>query len=283
LSGHALSLAWSHSTARFDASAGYRDLGEGFRADAGFVPQVGVRHTSGDAGWTLRPTGPVRRLRAFLSAQRQIDRTGAVISDAVTPGFGLDVKWNGFLQVRAVNDRSRAGDAVLTRRQLGFVARFSPSRRVAQVSVDGVVGQEIDFANARRGRGRSLNAYARVHPTDPLEIEALQNWRVLHVEDGQRLFLARVSRLRGTYTLSAGFFLRVIGQYVATTRDPTLYVESVEPRSGRLSGSALLAYKINWQSVLFVGYGDDRELSPEDRLEPASRQFFVKMSYAFQR
>jgi hypothetical protein len=60
-------------------------------------------------------------------------------------------------------------------------------------------------------------------------------------------------------------------------------VESVEPRSGRLSGSALLAYKINWQSVLFVGYGDDRELSPEDRLEPASRQFFVKMSYAFQR
>jgi hypothetical protein len=81
----------------------------------------------------------------------------------------------------------------------------------------------------------------------------------------------------------AGFFIRVIGQYVATTRDPTLYVDTVEPRSGRLSGSALVAYKINWQSVLFVGYGDDRDLSVDNQLERASRQFFIKMSYAFQR
>jgi hypothetical protein len=35
--------------------------------------------------------------------------------------------------------------------------------------------------------------------------------------------------------------------------------------------------------VLFVGYGDDRELSVDNRLERADRQFFVKMSYAFQR
>jgi hypothetical protein len=283
LSGHALSLAWNHSTAQFDASASYRDLGEGFRADVGFVPQVGVRQSNGDVGWTARPTGPVRRVRTFLSAQRQVDRTGAVIGESLTPGLGLDVKWNGFLQVRAINDRSRAGDIVLTRRQLGFVARFSPSRRVAQISMDGVVGQEIDFANARRGRGASVNAFARVNPTGQLEIEALVNRRVLHMEDGRRLFLARVSRIRGTYMFRAGFFIRVIGQYVATTRDPTLYVDSVEPRSGRLSGSALVAYKINWQSVLFVGYGDDRDLSVDHQLERASRQFFVKMSYAFQR
>ena len=282
-SGHALSLNWSHSTTRFDASAGYRDLADGFRADAGFVPQVGIRHTSGDAGWTMRPTGPVRRLRAFLSAQRQVDRGGAVITEAVTPGLGMDVKWTGFLQVRAINDRSRTGDVLLTRRQLGFVARFNPSRRIAQVSIDGTIGQEIDFAHARLGRGSSLNAYLRVNPTGQLELEALQNRRVLSVQDGRRLFLARVSRVRGTYMFGAGFFVRVIGQYVATTRDPTLHVESVERRSGAFSGSALLAYKINWQSVLFVGYGDDRELAPDDRLQRTSRQFFVKMSYAFQR
>jgi hypothetical protein len=283
LSGHALSLAWSHSTARFDASADYRDLGDGFRADAGFVPQVGLRRTSGDLGWTSRPTGAVRRVRMFLAADRQIDRTGAVISESVTPGLGLDVKWNGFLQVRAINDRTSTGDVVLTRRQLGFVARFSPSRRIAQVSIDGVAGQEIDFANARRGRGSSLNAFARVNPTGQLEMEALVNRRILHLEGGRRLFLARVARVRATYLFRAGFFIRIVGQHVATTRDPGLYVEPVQSRSETLSGSALLAYKINWQSVLFIGYGDDHELSTDDRLQPASRQFFVKMSYAFQR
>ena len=34
---------------------------------------------------------------------------------------------------------------------------------------------------------------------------------------------------------------------------------------------------------MFVGYGDDRELSDLSRLEPSDRQFFVKLSYAFQR
>jgi serine/threonine protein kinase len=43
------------------------------------------------------------------------------------------------------------------------------------------------------------------------------------------------------------------------------------------------ANKINWQSVLFLGYGDDRELSAERRLEHVDRQVFVKLSHAFQR
>jgi len=70
---------------------------------------------------------------------------------------------------------------------------------------------------------------------------------------------------------------------VSTDRDPSLYLTTVDARSGVFSGSALLAYKVNWQSVLFVGYGDDRELTTQNQLQPASRQIFVKISYAFQR
>ena len=78
-------------------------------------------------------------------------------------------------------------------------------------------------------------------------------------------------------------FVRGIGQYVATRRDPFLYQAAVDERSGQFSGSALFAYKLNWQSVMFAGYGDDRELSDQRRLERLDRQFFVKLSYAFQR
>jgi hypothetical protein len=35
--------------------------------------------------------------------------------------------------------------------------------------------------------------------------------------------------------------------------------------------------------VLFIGYGDDRALDDLDRLQPADRQLFLKVSYAFQR
>ena len=47
-------------------------------------------------------------------------------------------------------------------------------------------------------------------------------------------------------------------------------------------GSALFSYKLNWQSVLFVGYGDDRIEDAFQELQPASRKVFIKLSYAFQ-
>ena len=115
----------------------------------------------------------------------------------------------------------------------------------------------------------------------------MQNQRWLHIDDGAgttgRLFLARVSRVRATYTFTANSYVRVVSQYASTVREPSLYRAAVRSRSGALSGSALFAYKLNWQSVLFVGYGDDRELSERQTLESASRQFFVKVSYALQR
>jgi hypothetical protein len=77
--------------------------------------------------------------------------------------------------------------------------------------------------------------------------------------------------------------VRGIAQYVSTDRDPSLYTFTTTAESGAFGGSALLAYKLNWQSVMFVGYGDDRELTSQERLEKLDRQFFIKLSYAFQR
>ncbi|MDQ5857416.1 MAG: hypothetical protein M3542_03960, partial [Acidobacteriota bacterium] len=57
---------------------------------------------------------------------------------------------------------------------------------------------------------------------------------------------------------------------------------AVSEKSGDFSGSALFAYKLNWQTVLFLGYGDNRALSELDEFEKAGRQLFLKLSYAFQ-
>jgi len=77
--------------------------------------------------------------------------------------------------------------------------------------------------------------------------------------------------------------LRLIAQYVDTRRDPSLYIEETSARDASFSGSALFAYKLNWQTVLFVGYGDNRALSEAETFEREDRHFFLKLSYAFQR
>jgi Domain of unknown function (DUF5916) len=286
LNGGALQTYWTHNTRHLDWFGRYTDITPDFRTDTGFVPQVGYREGFASAGWSVHPKGRISRERTFVNAQYQVDPSGAVITENIQPGFGMDTRWNGFVQLRYTSDRTRAGDTLIARQQFGYSVRFSPTRRIALLTADSTMGQDIDFANARPARGITLNLQATLQPTDHLALDVIENARSLHVDAGsgqERLFLQRVSRVKVTYTFTSRLFVRAIGQYVATTRDPSLYAGSVAPRSGDFSGSALFAYKLNWQSVVFVGYGDDRSLLPAGDLAPVDRQFFAKLSYAFQR
>jgi hypothetical protein len=155
------------------------------------------------------------------------------------------------------------------------------------VILQGDAGQEIDFENGRPGAGARVNLEVVVRPTNHLELRADGERRWLDVRpdaggDRERLFTAQFARLKATYTFSARSFLRLIGQYVWTTRDPALYHDVVNAKDGDFTASALFAYKLNWQTVLFLGYGDTRTLQ-EDHLQRADRQVFLKVSYAFQR
>jgi len=293
LTGHAAVAQWNHNTTHLDWNGTFKDISGGFRADTGFVPQVGYRDLYGETGWTSRPTNFLSRLRTFVRTDRQVDSSGQLISRNVQPGAGMDSKLSGFMQFTYNDDliRTPAGVAI-GRRQFLYYVQFSPTRFFVQVAASGSLGQDTDFDNSRPARGPSINLSATLRPTDHLELALVQNQQRLSVDDptgeSRRLFTARVSRLKGTYTFTSRLFARAIAQYVSTDRDPLLYVSRVEPRSGDFGGSLLLAYKLNWQSVMFVGYGDDRGLTaalPDRgrRLAPLDRQVFVKVSYAFQR
>lgn len=287
MTSHAAQLQWSHNTTRFDSTALFKDVGEGFRAETGFVPQVGYRGTSASAGWTVRPTGFVSKVRTFVNVDRQVARGGALIARDVQLGVAMFTARNGFMQFRYIDDEIRSASRLIGRRQVGFTAQFSPSRLLSTITVNGTTGQEIDFANARPGTGTTLNLSATLNPTNHLNLALNQDLSWVNVDDAlgtsRQLFNARVSRVRGTYTFTSRLFVRGTAQYVSTKRDPSLYTFPMIAKSGSLSGQVVLAYKLNWQSVMFIGYGDDRMLSMQDRFEKVDRQFFVKFSYAFQR
>jgi hypothetical protein len=281
-------VQWNHNTTHYDAQATYKDYGGGFRADTGFVPQVGYREEYGETGWTFRPTGPFSRVRTFLMLDHQAERdNGSLLLDDIAGGTNMDTKMNGFMFLKYGRDRVRAADQTFPRQQFNFYQRISASRRLQQIGVDGFLGQDVDFVNVRPGRGGSINLYAAINATDHLVFELIDNTHWLHVNDSagasRPLFTARVARLKANYTFTARSFVRLIGQYVSTDRDPALFVQPARAHDGFFSGSVLFAYKINWQSVMFVGYGDDRELTEQRRLAKSDRQVFVKMSYAFQR
>jgi len=169
----------------------------------------------------------------------------------------------------------------------------SPWLWLSRIQLDAAYGKDVDFALARPGHGGQVTFTSTVRPMNHLAIDLIADRRWLDVDDGtgtgdeDRLFTAKVERIRATYTFTSRCFTRVIGQRVATRRDPALYPGLTVPdKVVDLSYSVLFAYKLNWQSVLFVGYGaQDLNLPPPDGtgdLERSGQQLFLKLSYAFQ-
>ncbi len=170
---------------------------------------------------------------------------------------------------------------LLTADTLYFSANLSPSAVFSGFSIWGNVGQAIDFDGVRLGHGGDVSVSATVRPTDHLALAFSGERSWLNLPQGN-LFTADTLYLKATYNFSARSFLRVIGQWLETRRNPALYAFTVPEKDGGLTGSILFAYKLNWQSVLYVGYGDDRVITPRNGIQPAQREFFLKISYAFQ-
>jgi hypothetical protein len=292
LSSHAAYLKWSHSTRTWDWNLKYLDIGDEFRADLGFLPQVGVRDSTAFVGRSVYiDKGPFRRIHPYFQVRNVDDTEGGLLLRRFVPGFELEGFWNSYFGVERRTETIRAGNRLFDSNYYSVVAQMSPSQRIGDVFLNIIFGDDVDFANQRPARGATVSLQGTVRPTDHLALQLNGSRRWLDVSPTgtgpreARLFTADVARVKATYTFTSRAFLRLIAQRVVTDRDTELYASGsgVSRRDEGITGSALFAYKLNWQTVLFLGYSDDRALSVDDRLEPAGRALFFKISYAFQR
>lgn len=288
LAGHAASLQWTHVGDVLDVTTLYRDLGSEFRADDGFVPQVGVREGRGELGLTVRPDdGPLRRIRSFATYDRVTDTGLDLLAQGLTAGASTDAPLGSTVQLDYAYDQIRVADKLLSRHSVAYTASVTPGVIISRIDLSGSAGQQIDFDNARSGTGFDAALAMKILPTPHLELELNESLRWLDVDaparTSSRVFTARVDRLRVVYSFTPRMFVRLTGQYEITRRSPELYLAPVAATEAEFTGSALFAYKINWQSVVFLGYGDNRALSETTHnLEPTGRQVFIKLSHAFQ-
>jgi uncharacterized protein DUF5916 len=277
-------INWVHQAPHLDYQARLKDIGTAFRADNGFLPQVGYREFEGNVGLRSFPTrGLFNFVRTYIWTDAQADQHGAIVFQKQYPGIYLEGR-RGLIAGFAIHprERYRVGDALLSETFAGLHVEFNPSRRLPRVAIAGMSGQSIDFVEARVGHGSTLTVEATIRSTDRLTIDLHLDRQWLN-DHGQRLFTARVQRLKAIYSFSDRSLIRAIGQYTSTTTNPSLYATAVSPHSGGFDGSLLYGYKVNWQTVFFLGYGDARVLDEQNQLLRSSRSLFLKVSYALQR
>jgi hypothetical protein len=189
--------------------------------------------------------------------------------------------------VRYAYETVRNGKDLFQRHQLLYNEQFSVSKLIPAVGLNGWVGQDVDFDNNRLSSGANVNLSATVRPTNHLElaISTGESWLTPHGQnEDHRLFTSQIERIRATYTFNAKIFLRAIVQNRRSNFNQALYKFPIDQHSGSLASQLLLAYKLNWQTVMYVGYSDLQSvLNSENNFATANRQYFFKLSYAFQR
>jgi hypothetical protein len=285
LNDRGLQLGWGRNAAKYDLSARFDDLGDELRVDLGFVPQVGYRQFAAEAGYRMYPKGFLSFARLFTLGEYQEDQQGEVISRAVTP---LGIALSGKKNLQAFTGLSigsfRTGGELLTRHRLNYFVQVDPSRKVTRLSLRGALGEDIDLATAQVGNGGEATLNLTLRPEPHLTLEGIVSASWLSAKDdspqqGGKLYSAGVGRLKATYNASSRAYLRLIGQYTSSRR----YLETGVSKDEGFSGSALLVYRINWQTALYLGYGDERALGADDHLARTGRELFAKISYSFQR
>ena len=271
----ALDLAWHHLERHAEWFADYRDVGAGFRADDGFLPQVGVRRVNAWGDAILYRSGAIFWVSPWVQWQRVMDRTtGEVVSAYHAAAIQVSGVHDLYAQLRVVDERLRALDALLARRYGWLYLEVAPGRRLARVQLLARLGGDVDVANARPGRGAELSSTVVLHASDHLALEGMSDFAWLDVQAGgvaRRLFTAGIERLRATYNVTPGTAFRLVVQNERTWRDPALYLAPASAVEGGLTLSALLTYRWGWASALYLGLEDDR---------PGQQQLFFKLQVA---
>ncbi len=259
----------------------YEDLGKDFRADTGFIPRVNTRRFRGSLQRRFFGDGSqwYTQLNFGAIGQRIEDHTG-LLTDSMILGFAnFSGPLQSLLEVDVYKNKEFFDGVTYDINRVETIFQIKPSGKLA-FNFFGQIGDNIDFANSRAADSVFLNPKIELKVSRPLNLQFDHSYQTLYVEGG-RLFTANLSQFRVVYQFNVRMFVRAIIQYLDLSQNQQLYTFPVEPETQELFTQFLFAYKLNPQTVLFVGYSDNRLGLQQIDLLQTDRTFFLKVGYAF--
>ncbi len=280
-SDHAYEVQAGHFTSGLDVYANYSDVGDGFRTDLAFMPRVGYRHVEAGAGhtwqresgswWTMLNFGGCYNYQEFQDGRKNTRGTNFWINhQGPKQSFANVTGWAGTTVY--------AGEDFETW-QLNLDAGFWPNRSLFTF-IDASYGEQVDIYNAVTGHAFSAGPHVELKLGKGLSSELGHTYERFTEEDGE-LYTTNVSFFRAVYQFNRRMFLRGIVQYSDIAFNTSLYGEGWPERVSSLSSQVLLSYKLNPQTVFFLGYSDNHEGDQDIDLTQSGRTLFAKIGYAW--
>ncbi len=281
--GGALELFYRHSSRNINWYAGYKDMGEDFRADLGFIPKVGYR--SFFAGTTYRwyaDTGKWwERTSLELEYDQEKDYSGILLKREVALKFVLIAvsQIHAFAEVKR---KRRYYDGKSFDLNEFILHHCMNIGKDTFLWFTGRYGGRIDYTNVREGKRLRLAGRLRYELGKHLKFNLNHTYELMRAASA-RLYTANQSEVKCTWQFNRKTFLRGVVQYADYRFNSSNYIDGHDPVEKHLFTQFLFSYKLNPQTVLFLGYSDNYYNDPNSRyrnLITANRAVFLKIGYA---
>ena len=118
------------------------------------------------------------------------------------------------------------------------------------------IGEEIDYDNNRLGDQVLFEPSINWNVSRNLLLRMQGVFASLETKRGEKIYDASVIDARVTWQFSVRSFLRATWQRSATSRNPDAYIDEVDANSRDDGRQLLYSYKLNPQTVFFLGYSD---------------------------
>lgn len=279
-SGDSFYLYFIHLSRYFWYAAEYEDISTDFRADFGFIPRTGYRKYRGFIHYYLygKPKGWFDRIFLYVDGSVIADREGellekTLIADVTYMGPSQSTVEPGFIarniNYKGIDYKTNQFQLYLDMKPLGDLKTFIFTRG----------GDAVDYTNARPARTFQFNPGMEFNLGKHFYVKLDHLYERLSVES-KRIYTANLLQTRLVYNFNVKTFFRAIVQYMDIRRDTGLYIMPVEPKTRTLFTQLLFSYKLNPQTVLFLGYSENQLGMRGIDLTRKDRTFFLKIGYA---
>jgi hypothetical protein len=281
--GRATSFEYEFDSRNWSGDLEIHDFSEGFRADSGFVRKVGGTQYESRIGYLFHggENDWWTRIRVNLHHDWLDEEGGALAQRDTRFRVGIGGPWQSWSQVHIADSEERHEGVLYDKKRASLYTEFVPMAGLELMFLTSF-GDTIDYANDRAGKNRWFEQSTNWNVSRNLLVRLRTTLSSLDTLNGEKVFDATLVDSRLTWQFSVRSYLRLTVQYFDVERNLDVYIDEEDARSKSIGRQLLYSYKLNPQTVFFVGYSDS--YVDDDSLEDLTaedRTVFMKIGYAW--
>jgi hypothetical protein len=283
VNGDLWSVDYTRTRHNYNIELNLSHVADGFRADLGFLPQVGYDqaallgeydfYATDQDWWQNFGFGAISNdTRATLG--------GADLDRKVRLYTVLKADYQARIYLYATRDEQSYQGSTFALTSYELDATAQPTSWL-NGEIDTIAGDGVDYIGVRKGRLFSVTTTLHFQPGTHLKLDIVDHYEQLDLS-GSRLYTANVYDLRAAWYFTPRLFVDAVAQGQDVRNTTSLYPPGILPRTGTLATQWLIGYQVNPWTVFYAGSSEGYQVNANSQLSPQQRTYFVKASYYFQ-